>query len=125
MTVAPDALGLAGNVIGKVWRRYVNCVSLITVCTVEAILYSGAETPLILIGVPAFRPCASAVVTVTCVLAVVPLPEIIVAISIGSEAKAPTICHSGFLFAKSSVLAGNFAVVGIGRYELKAFDSLL
>ena len=80
---------------------------------------------MILIGVPRFKLCASEVVTVTCVPAVVPLPEKIEAIETGSEANAPTICHSGFLFAKSSLLAGNFAVVGIGRYELKAFDNLL
>ena len=111
--------------IGNVSSKYVNLVSLITDCTTEAMLYSGAETPLILIGVPTFRLCASEVVTVTCVLAVVPFPEIIEAIETGSDANAPTICHSEFLFAKSSSLAGNFAVVGIGRYELKAFDNLL
>ena len=50
---------------------------------------------MILIGVSVVRPCGIAVVTVTKFDAVIPLPEIIDEISIGSVANAPTISHSG------------------------------
>ena len=68
---------------------------------------------MILIGVPAFRLCDVAVVTVMMLLAVVPLPERIELITIGSDWNAPTISHSGFLFANPSGSAGNLSTISL------------
>ena len=68
-----------------------------------------------------------AVVTVTTVLGVEPLPEIILAILIGSEANAPTISNSGLCGANPKSFAGNLStslIVLLGTL-LNEFDSLL
>ena len=61
-----------------------------------------------MIGVPAFNPCAVVVVTVTTVPGVVPLPDIILVIPIGSVPNAPTISYSGRCGANPPGTAGYF-----------------
>ena len=81
--------------VGTAGSKYVNSVSVKILATFVEILYSGEETPLILIGVPLLNPCAVVVVTVTTLPAVLPSPDFINEIEIGSEANAPTISNSG------------------------------
>ena len=81
-------------------------------------------TPLILIGVPAFSPCGVEVVTVILLSASVPLPDCTTAISIGSAAKAPTISHSGALFANDSDDCGNLSSFSIFLIVLYALPTL-
>ena len=109
VTVDPEALGFAFKLAGKLDSRYVNEVLSMTDCTFVEILKGCSTTPLILIGVPALKLCSVSVVTVTILLGVVPLPEIIELILIGSDAKAPTISHSELFFAKPSGFAGNLS----------------
>ena len=68
-------------------------------------------TPLILIGVPAFNPCAVAVVTVTTVVGLLPSPDSILEILTGSAANAPTISHSGLCLENPSASAGYFSLI--------------
>ena len=90
-----------------------NWVSLKTSWTNVDTLYSDAETPRTLIGVPKFNPWETSVVTVILLDAVVPFPEKIFVILIGSDLNDPTISHSGALFAKDVVDCGNLDAFSI------------
>ena len=100
--------GVAIKVVGTDGSRYVNWSSARILATFVEILYSGDDIPLILIGVPLLKPCGVAVVTVTTLPAVLPLPENKLDMTIGSDANAPTISNSGLCAAKPSVEIGNF-----------------
>ena len=63
--------------------------------------------------------------TVTTLPAVLPSPDLITEIDMGSEAKAPTISNSGLCGAKPSGAAGNFWSISLVDATLNAFDSLL
>jgi len=78
-----------------------------------------------LIGVPLLKPWAVSVVTVTTLPAVFPLPEKIFEITIGSDAKAPTISNSGLWGAKPSGFVGNFSSISLVEAILNALDNLL
>ena len=97
-----------------------------TFCTFVDKLYLRSSTPLSLIGVPVVNPWSDAVVTVIIEVGVVPLPDIISDIVIGSDPNAPTISNSGLWGAKPFKLSGNLSVESIGLdVLLKAFDNLL
>ena len=102
-----------------------NSSSARILATFVDILYSGDDTPLILIGVPLLNPCGVDVVTVTTVPAVNPSPDLITEMAIGSEANAPTISNSGLCGAKPSRLCGNFSSISLVEATLNAFDNLL
>ena len=76
-------------------------------------------------GVPALSPWADWVSTVTTLDGVDPSPEIILEIVIGSEAKAPTISHSGRCLAKDSGDAGYFWSISLPEALLNALLTLL
>ena len=103
-----------------------------TSCTNEDVLYGisvtvPSTTPLIWIGVPTFKLCSVAVVTVIRCVGTTPLPDWILVIWIGSAAKAPTISNSGLLGEKPSGFNGNLSAGGItlvAAASLNAFDNL-
>ena len=118
-------VGVAGSVAGTDGSKYVNSSSAKILATFVDILYSGEDTPLILIGVPLLNPCGVDVVTVTTVPAVLPSPDLITEMAIGSEANAPTISNSGLCAAKPSVEVGNFWSISLVDAILNALDNLL
>ena len=117
--------GVAGKFVGTAGSRYVNSVSVRILATLVEILYSGEDTPFILIGVPLLNPCAVEVVTVTTLPAVLPSPDLISDIEIGSEANAPTISNSGLWALNPSGLSGYFSSISLVDAMLNAFDNLL
>ena len=95
VAVAAVALGDAARSSGTNGSKYVNTVLLVIFCTLVDKLYLKSETPLILIGVPVVNPCSIDVVTVIIEVGVVPSPDFIDDMVIGSDPKAPTISNSG------------------------------
>ena len=80
--------------------------------------------PVILIGVPISSKCGTSVSTVTVVVGVVPSPEIILEIAIGSDASAPTISHSVLCLSKSPIWSGHWNAIGLLVLGPKAWVNL-
>ena len=119
-------LGDAAKSSGTNGSRYVNVRKPVTLWTFVDKLYLKSSTPLTLIGVPVVSVWSAAVVTVIIDVGVVPSPDWIDAILIGSDPNAPTISNSGLCGEKPVVLAGNLSWVSINLATLlKAFDNLL
>ena len=95
VAVAADVLGVAAKSSGTNGKRYVKVRSPVTFCTLVDKLYLKSSTPLILIGVPVVNEWSAAVVTVIIDVGVVPSPDLIAEIVIGSDPNAPTISNSG------------------------------
>ena len=91
------------------------------------LLLVPSTTPFIWTGVPTFNPWSTDVVTVIRWVDTTPLPDLMLVIWIGSEAKAPTISNSGSLGANPSGLTGYLSSLGITYLaddSLNAFDNL-
>ena len=126
VAVAAVELGAAAKSSGTNGSKYVNTLSEITFCTFVDKLYLKSDTPLILIGVPVVNPWSTDVVTVIIDVGVVPSPDLIDDIVIGSDANAPTISNSGLCGAIPVKLEGYLSFWSIGlAVRLKAFDNLL
>ena len=119
-------LGDAARSSGTNGSKYVNVLNPVTLWTFVDKLYLKSSTPLTLIGVPVVSVWSAAVVTVIIDVGVVPSPDLIAAILIGSDPNAPTISNSGLCGEKPVVLAGNLSWVSINLATLlNAFDNLL
>ena len=126
VAVAADVLGVAAKSSGTNGKRYVKVRSPVTFCTLVDKLYLKSSTPLILIGVPVVNEWSAAVVTVIIDVGVVPSPDLIAEIVIGSDPNAPTISNSGLWGARPFKLSGNLSKESIGlAVLLNAFDNLL
>ena len=124
--VPADVLGDAAKSSGTNGSRYVNVRKPVTLWTFVDKLYLKSSTPRIFIGVPVVKEWSAAVVTVMIEVGVVPSPDWIDAILIGSDPNAPTISNSGLCGEKPVVLEGNLSVVSINlAVLLNAFDNLL
>ena len=109
VAVAAVALGDAAKSSGTNGNRYVNTLVPVTFCTFVDKLYLKSDTPFILIGVPVVNPCSIDVVTVIIEVGVVPSPDLIDDIVIGSDPNAPTISNSGLCGAIPVELEGNLS----------------
>ena len=126
MIVPAEVLGDAARSSGTKGSRYVKVLNPVTFWTFVDKLYLKSSTPLILMGVPVVKEWSAAVVTVIIDVGVVPSPDLIDAILIGSVPNAPTISNSGLCGEKPVVLEGNLSVVSINlAVLLNAFDNLL
>ena len=110
VAVAAVALGDAAKSSGTNGNRYVNTLVPVTLCTFVDKLYLKSDTPFILIGVPVVNPCSIDVVTVIIEVGVVPSPDLIDDIVIGSDPNAPTISNSGLCGAIPVELEGNLSL---------------
>ena len=102
--VPADVLGDAAKSSGTNGRRYVNVRNPVTLWTFVDKLYLKSSTPLTLIGVPVVSVWSAAVVTVMIDVGVVPSPDWIDAILIGSAPNAPTISKTGLCGEKPVLL---------------------
>ena len=126
MIVPADVLGDAAKSSGTNGKRYVNVRNPVTFWTLVDKLYLKSSTPRILIGVPVVRVWSAAVVTVIIEFGVVPSPDLIDAMLIGSDPKAPTISNSGLWGENPVVLLGNLSWSLINlSVLLNALDNLL
>ena len=129
LSVPPD---WGGTLLKSPSVRYVKVVLSITSWTKDEVLYGRlvlvpSTTPFTWMGVPTFNPCSVFVVTVILRDGIIPLPDLIAEISIGSVAKAPTISNSGLRGANPSGLSGYLSVDGItlvAAASLNAFYNL-
>ena len=126
MTVPAEVLGDAARSSGTKGKRYVKVLNPVTFWTFVDKLYLKSSIPLILIGVPVVNAWSAAVVTVIIEVGVVPSPDLIDAMLIGSVPNAPTISNSGLCGEKPVSLAGylSWSLINLSTL-LNAFDNLL